>query len=192
MTKGSKAGHVVFPGPPLTGCFETDDRLVDNNIGVSCRLQMVFDFDTAASTAVLTRSGSDKTFEVDCDTGELFCEKVPSPSVHSTIFKRFFVRADPPLMDPLDVGVSFVGRASDPCVTGSPNLKAVGSMGYNLAHRQFVWNIDTDFFPAWEAYLQIDGGPPKTLFTFLPSPSSTPFRLLAPGAFNDNQGIVPF
>ena len=187
LTNGPKSGHIVFPGPPFTGCFETDDRLFDTRLGASSRLQMLFDIDSAADVVTLTVRGND-TFEVDCDDGEVFCEKTPSPNVSMRSAKA----PNQIALTPVDFTVNFVGQASDPCVAHSPNLRGVGFVGYNLASRRFAWQIDTDFFPAWEAYMQIDGGPTITLLQFMPSPTSTPWRLLAPGAFNTRFGALTF
>jgi len=183
---GPFAGRTVFPGPPLpfhwNSCFETDDRSFDPTPGTSSRLRVDATLDTA-TRSISGRSASDPTFEVDCSTGALKCEKIPSPSVSVTIIPVDQTPAG-------SIMIAIDNTASDPCVAGAFNLAIRGIIIIDLTARTFMFSGGTTFYPAFEMYASFDGGPPTMIFTQSPV-FDTPFALTLPEILS-HKDIVKF
>lgn len=172
---GPFAGRTVFPSPPhpfhRNSCFETDERGFDSTVNASSRVRVVGVLDTVTRT-LGSAALSDLTFEIDCTSGSLKCQKRPSPSVSASLL--------PALLTPTgQLRITFLVTANDPCVMGSPDLSARGMIIIDRANRTFNLVGATSFYPAFEMYASFGGGP-TTIFKQVPIIDS-PLALLSPG-----------
>jgi hypothetical protein len=172
---GPYSGRTVFPSPPhpfhQNSCFETDERGFDSSVTASSRVRVVGLLDTVART-LTSAALSDLTFEIDCTSGSLKCEKTPSPSVSVSLM--------PELLTPTDQFlIALSVTANDPCVTGSPDLALRGVIAIDRKTRTFNFTGATSLYPAFEMYASVGDGS-MTVFKQGPIIDS-PLALLSPG-----------
>jgi hypothetical protein len=121
---GPYAGRTVFPSPPhpfhQNSCFETDERGFDSTVTASSRVRVVGILDTVEPT-LISAALSDVTFEIDCTSGSLKCEKTPSPSVTVSLIPELLTPAG-------QILIGLLVTANDPCVMGSPDLAVRGKI----------------------------------------------------------------
>ena len=85
----------------------------------------------------------------------------------------------------VDLGLmqfSFASTASDPCVSGAPDIDMNGLVTINTTLRSVKFSGMIEPFPSFEAYVMIDGGAAQKLFTHGISSGKTAWSLF--GAAN--------
>jgi hypothetical protein len=76
------------------------------------------------------------------------------------------------------VQITVDGRASNPLVTPSPDIKYSGTFTYNTRTNTLRFQGSTGVFPAYEAYAQLNGGPIVTLIQNMPRQNTTVCNLI--------------
>jgi hypothetical protein len=87
------------------------------------------------------------------------------------------------------VQISVDGRANNPLITPSPDIKYSGSITYNTRTNKLRFQGSTGVFPAYEAYAQLNGGPIAKLFQSSPGPNTTVCNLIDFGSGLQLQSI---
>ena len=185
---GPEKGKRMFPGPfPWSDCFLTDSRGFSSNRLASARVHVegVVDLHTRSlQGSALYSSG---TKELDCEDGEIECAKRAAVSGSVTTQSD---RSNPNL---LYIKINDVA-ASDPCVTGAPDVNMNGTitldLNRNLLNRTFFIEMYIEPFPDFEMYAHVDDDSPKTLFRHSRTETS-PFSLIG-GATTRVRSTRPF
>jgi hypothetical protein len=157
ITKGKYKGKTMFRGPfQVSDCFLSDSRGFSNDIKASSRLHLEAEADLSSRLWSFPTPTSSGTAELDCEDMEVECEQVANPTASQ--FPATDANID---MKPF----SFSATASDPCVTGAPAIDVNGKVTIDTRRRiiSFIGMIEP--FPAFEAYVSVDGGIPLNLFT---------------------------
>lgn len=151
--------HERVDGPPGYECFAGDGRGFSANPAASSRTHQSMELSASGTTADIRRIGT--THEVSCDTGDVIESDTASEDEltnNAIIGQRTSAQAD----------VFFVADASNPLVSGAPAINLEAEFHLNLATRACIFNIEHDGFPAYEAYISADGGPPVKVYTYDP------------------------
>lgn len=87
--------------------------------------------------------------------------------------------------------LDFKAARNNPLVRGSPNIDLVGTLTVDRVNRfvEFVGKVDE--FPAFEAYVSINGGAPRTIGQLGPKPGAGPSSLVG-GANRVFRGKVTY
>lgn len=183
LSEGPHKGKTAIKGPipGVSDCFLTDNRSFSSDPSASCRMhsELVLDPDSLDHSA--ERHHCDPTIEVDCENGNIECEK----SADSGRMK--FLR--PAISDSV-LTLDLEAASNNGCFSGSPDIDYEGTLTLNKVTRilEFVGKVDD--FPAFESYVLVNGRVIK-LFTEGPKPGSSPWNL--PGkATRPVQGKVSF
>jgi uncharacterized protein DUF4157 len=171
---GPEEDKMMFPGPfPWSDCFLTDSRGFSSNRLASTRVHVegVVDLHTRSlQGSALYSSG---TKELDCEDGEVEC------TARAAVSGSVTTEGDRNNPNLLYIKINDVA-ASDPCVTGAPNINMNGTITLdlhpNLLNRTLSFEMYIEPFPDFEMYAHVDDGPPKTLFTH-PRTETSPFSL---------------
>jgi Domain of unknown function (DUF4157) len=185
---GPEKGKTMFPGPfPGSDCFLTDSRGFSSNRLASARVHVegVVDLHTRSLRGSALYSSGTK--ELDCEDGEIECAERAAVSGSVT------TQGEGNNPNLLYIKINDVA-ASDPCVTGAPNVNMNGTINLdlhpNLLNRTFFIEMYIEPFPDFEMYAHVDDGPPRTLFRHLRTETS-PFSLIG-GATSRVRSTRPF
>ena len=188
VAKGKYKGKTMFPGPLFfSDCFLSDSRGFSTAIAASSRIHLELDANLSSKSWTFAAPRSSGTAEIDCEDNDVECEAVAKPNAKGYAG----VPIQLPGVGPQFMQFSFSATASDPCVTAAPDIDMNGIVSINPTARLvgFIGMIEP--FPAFEAYVTIDGGAPQELFTSPVSPGSSVWSLFG-GATVPVTGVVPF
>ncbi|KAL9108311.1 MAG: hypothetical protein Q9227_006909 [Pyrenula ochraceoflavens] len=172
--------------PIIGGCFLTDQRGFSNAVGSSARM--------TSETWVWIKPGLPSGFqwsqhhycgqteEVDCGDGDVEAKKTQNADNMA-----FGVLSGSDRKVVLD----FKAAESNPLVAIAPNIDLKGTLTVDRVGRyvEFVGKVDD--FPAFEAYVSINGGNTRTIAQLGPKPGAGPTSLLG-DANRDFRGRVSF
>jgi hypothetical protein len=173
-----QAGLFVIPSPLPgdTSCFLTDNRMFSNNVNESSRALTEFVLVISDNTVTIEKAEGREiqrtgpTHRVDCQTGS---DLVPSQTASTS---NMHIGA-PAIANGI-VQVAVDGRANNPLVIPSPDIKYSGTFTFDLQKNTLRFQGSTGIFPAYESYAQMNGGPIVTLFQNLPAKNSTAVDLI--------------
>lgn len=170
---GPLAGQTMFEGPfTWSDCFMTDNRGFDNRPSASSRTHVEAEVDVSSRTVTSTRLWSSGTKELDCEDGDIECSQ--TAAVLGGVAPAY-TRVTNPFVQRLAV----VSSASDPCVSGAPDVDVNGVVTINTLARHVEFEGLVDPFPAFEMYVSIDGRSPQTVFRYFDA-SKGAFSLIGP------------
>jgi hypothetical protein len=162
-------GKTMIHGPvPLSStCYLTDNRAFDPNIRASSRMHSEIKIDVTMRIPVEVYQAHEctETVEIDCDTGEVTCNKPGK-----VIGKRFFDltgTSDRFIFVNLEVG------ASNPCFPFSPLINHKGIIRVDVNSREVYYTGAIDAFPAFEMYASANDGEGVKLFQTMPEKGKT-------------------
>lgn len=170
------SGRTMIPGPPLTGCFLTDQRSFSNSPTASSRTRSAITVNMANMTLQSHVPHCDNTIEVDCSTGQVTCDKSPDSS-------RLKIENVATSVNVLSFTLS--GGAGNPCVGAvAPDidwliLVEIRKQSATTAQIIVKSGSMVEPFPAFEMYATWNGAT-KTLFTRPPDSGATPWNLIGP------------
>lgn len=123
-----------------------------------------------------------ETVEVDCEDGDV--EGRETQNNDDMAFKQLSGSASRVVLD-------FKAARNNPLVTFSPSIDLIGTLTVDRVNKfvEFVGKVDE--FPAFEAYVSINGGSPRTIGQLGPKPGAGPGSLVG-NANRDFQGRVTF
>ncbi|MER9632218.1 hypothetical protein [Mesorhizobium sp. M0296] len=160
----------MIPGPvPLVSdCFLTDQREFSNNPNDSSRVAAYAKYDDAGNL-IDKKFIESQSVEVDCDDGDEECRKTVDTSAGEI---------GPVALDDGKLRISMIGKASDACFTGAPNLDFNMIFEINVSARTITYFGAVDDFPSFEALFKVDDQPIVTLFRIPPAVGSSAFGVL--------------
>jgi hypothetical protein len=171
---GDGSGRTAIPGPTLiSDCFLTDQREFDPSPTASSRTRLVVDVDVNSMQILNWSAHCDSTTEIDCEDGEVECEKTPD----SSKLKVINVSSAAGILR-----FTFSGGAGNPCALGAPDIDW-------LVHVEVTKSAPTSIkvaigvgsvvepFPAFEMYASTSGGT-KALFRRPPDAGADPWNLI--------------
>lgn len=182
-----RASKTMIPGIPVVGdCFLTDQRSFSSDSGASARMfsQALVHVSSAGSSASSwsQQHHCGETVEVDCEDGEVEDRKTQNND-HMDFDER--ERSSSRIV------LGFKAGRNNPLVTFSPDIDLEGTLTVDRVNRfvEFVGKVDD--FPAFEAYVKINGGAPRIIRQLGPKKDSGPTSLFG-GANRDFGGRVSF
>ncbi len=202
---GSHAGKTFVFGPPVPaltfppslkrGAFLTSNRSFDTSVTrtpahFKMHTDMVFDFTKSPPTLATTHVGGE-SIEVDPVTG----------AVLRTAFGSTLRMIAGPILPPLlgvplpAVKVPIKMSSSIPLVFGSgviADMDVIGFLIVDPVARKVVFSGKVDEFPAYEAYMSVNGGAPLILFRQPILPGKTPNDLIGLPTLVPSPGSVTF
>lgn len=144
-----KTGKSMLPNAPLLAeCFGTDNRSHSTDADASFRFGGAMIIDTSAKTYKLNEL-TGKTTEYDCEDGTVVCEEPAGVGGFAiTDFKA----------EGTTMRLSYLGNASNPCMTMAPKISFSGTVTIDIAARTVDLEGMVDVFPSFEAVLtKVDG-----------------------------------
>jgi hypothetical protein len=186
------ADRYMIPGPQFAGlgdssCYNTNDRTFDSSLEADSKIIAEIEFDVQApgvGNVSKTIPPLGKTIRYDCNDGTVL--KTGQASNEN-------VSLGDPSYDAGVVSFAVDGDAANPLIAAprgwTPSIKfhATVTVDTNSKSVQFVGTIAR--FPAYEAYLSVDDGPPVTIFQISPDHDATAWSLI----FNNSIGpSVPY
>ena len=162
---------------PKDGAFLGDNRGFSSDVDASARIHSLvqiagLDTDTPVLQTVDISCGT--SHEIDMDSGEVIAEATaPTDRIrflnlrgNSTVDPVGGVVEDSP--SPRFVQLDYEAAANLPLLVGSPDIDMVGVLGIDRDAGMFRFRGSMDGFPAFEAYVTFDSGPPTPLFQMPP------------------------
>ena len=178
LTKKVPAGphkdETMIPGPtPVNDCFLTDQRdFVSDKTNVSSRMHSYFELQIIFGTPKLTQKHRcDPTVEVDCEDGDVECNKSASTNRMNFKLKNSAITG-------AKLEIEMECAANNPCFTGSPDIDIKGTFVIDFNAKKLRFDGKVEDFPAFEAYAIIDNGSINELFTLPPKQGSGPGDLI--------------
>ncbi|MHC4050134.1 DUF3238 domain-containing protein [Bradyrhizobium sp. 25ACV] len=148
------------------GCFHTDGRGFSSSQAASARMTSSINFTLTGSgiSAVTQSHATGVTQKVDCasgNTGGLCRGQAQNLGMQ---FKNIQFDAAQKI-----ASMTLEGAASNPCfqwglANPAPNIHYKLLLSFNAINKTWGVTAMTGQFPSFEAYMQVDGGPVKTLF----------------------------
>lgn len=171
----------MFKGPPLTGCFLTDNRGFSTEMNATSRFGGKISIDVQTG-AVSWTTLKGVTSELKCDTGEQICQKHSGEMGFSVVGIQSGRKGT----------AAFKGAASNPCLAVAPNIEFNGIVAWDLDNRLIKVTGNVDVFPAFEGFLVLPGGSTKTFFEVAPKLGSTPIDLVTSSANRSVAGEIHY
>lgn len=174
VPKGPLQGQTMFDGPfPWSDCFLTDNRGFSADVRASARMHIEAEVATTPRELSFSGAWSFPTREVDCEDGDIECNRRPTPRALVTLVPNW-----PPYQeDPDLIQLPVTGAANDPCFAGSPDVDVDGMVRIDPRTRMLRFDGSTDPFPAFEMYAAVNNGPGRTVFTYMPPPGTSAWSL---------------
>lgn len=174
----------MIGGIPVFGdCFLTDQRSFSADSGASARMfsqALIHVSPNGASWSEQHHCG--ETVEVDCEDGDV--EGKETQNNDNMDFEERTASSS-------RVVLGFKAARNNPLVTLSPDIDLEGTLTVDRVNKfvEFVGKVDD--FPAFEAYVKINGGSPRIIKQLGPKKDSGPGSLLG-GANREFGGRVSF
>jgi hypothetical protein len=162
---------------PKDRAFFGDNRGFSPEVSASARIHSLvrisgLDSDTPVLETVDIQCGA--SHEIDMDTGEIIAEATaPTDRIrflnlrgNTSVDPEGGVVEDSP--SPRFVQLDYEAAANLPLLPGSPDIDMVGVIGIDRDAGMCRFRGSVDGFPAFEAYVSFDSGPPTTLFQLPP------------------------
>lgn len=152
-------------------CFLTDNRLFSDDVSASSRAGTEFVLVISGNNVTVEKAdGRDiqrtgPTHKVICQTA---ADIVPPKSASTSS-----MHIGTPASAGGIVQIVVDGRANNPLVTPSPDIKYSGTFTFDTRTNTLRFQGSTGVFPAYEAYAQLNGGPIVPVFQNTPGPSTT-------------------
>jgi hypothetical protein len=175
------SGKTIINGLPLGGCFVTDQRSFSNSRSASARMHSEAYVKINAIAWDWSQSNRcGQTDKVDCDSGKDEGQKTAGTDdmkfslVSGSISK---------------VVLEYKGSAGNPLVFAAPKIDMEGTLTVDRVGKyvEFVGKVDD--FPAFEAYVSVNGRGPFQIAITGPKPGSGPTDLFG-GANRNFRGRV--
>ena len=184
VPKGTHTGKTMIPGPtPVSDCYLTDQRSFSNHIHAKSRMHSEFKMALTGSKLVFTQwHNCDKTCEIDCEDGDVECDKKGS-----TGKMKFTFPISPNPGRPIDVKMK--AGSNNPCSSGSPDIDYDGVIRIDLGARSIEFMGRIDEFPAFEAYATINDGAGVNMIQKKPKAGKTPWNLFGGASENVRQKL---
>ena len=160
-------GKSMIAGIPIIGdCFLTDQRSFDSARGASARM-------TSEAFVWVRPDGFNWSEEHHCgESTEVDCEDgaVEATDTQSNENMAFTLQRG----DSSAVVLDFKAARNNPLVTFSPDIDLVGTLTVDRINKfvEFVGKVDE--FPAFEAYVSINGKDPETIRQLQPAAGAGP------------------
>lgn len=155
-------------------CFNTNDRDFDSGDWADSKLltTATFNFDGSTVKDFDAENQVGKTYRVDCATGVGTCEKQATAPQDTAM----------PAVLGKTININVAAAASNPCAPTpdfiTPAIKWSGLFAIDTVAKTIRFTGTITNFPAFEAYVVVDGQPPITMFQEPPAPGSTAWSLL--------------
>ena len=175
---GPYRGMTMLPGPIpwISDCFLTDNRGFSLNPRASSRMHGIYEFTYHPGRFVdgVQSKWSDPTHELDCEDGEVECNKrgIMPDRVFSIV--QFYNGS------PERAFFNFNASASNPCFFGAPAIDYYGRVNLDLRSRNISYRIVLDGYPAYEAYIEVNNSAPISLMQEYPPTGNSPGNLFGP------------
>lgn len=174
----------MIQGIPIIGdCFLTDQRGFSSARGASARMRSEATIWIKPDGYTWSQEHScGETTEVDCEDGDVEGRKTQN---NDNMAFRLSSGSSGRVI------LVFKAGRNNPLVTFSPNIDLIGTLTVDRINKfvEFVGKVDE--FPAFEAYVSINGGSPRIIGQLGPKPGAGPESLF--GAANrDFRGRVTF
>jgi hypothetical protein len=161
----------MINGIPIIGdCFLTDQRSFTSESGAKARMHsQVWVWVKPDGYQWTQEHHCDETTEVDCEDGDVEGKKTQNND--NMAFGVLSGSSSKVVLD-------FKAAENNPLVTASPNIDLVGTLTVDRANGfvEFVGKVDE--FPAFEAYVSINEGSPRTVAQLGPKPGAGPESLV--------------
>lgn len=157
----------MLPDAPVGACFGTDNRGFSKDKAASARFGGVITFDTDDITATISET-TGTTTEYNCTTGDVICTKISGSGGVSGSAKQ---AGDV-------ISFDYVGEASNPCLTVSPDIEFSGTVSLDLNQRTVSIDGKVDVFPSFEALFIKPDGSVEVLYQEDPANGATPADLV--------------
>lgn len=174
----------MIRGIPVIGdCFLTDQRSFSPDRGASARMfSQALVHVSPAGSSWSEQHHCGETVEVDCEDGNV--EGKQTQNNENMDFEERERSSS-------RVVLGFKAAQNNPLVTLSPDIDLEGTLTVDRVNKfvEFVGKVDD--FPAFEAYVKINGGAPRVIKQLGPEKDAGPTSLFG-GANRDFRGRVPF
>ncbi|THC97665.1 hypothetical protein EYZ11_002828 [Aspergillus tanneri] len=178
------SSKMMINGIPIIGdCFLTDQRGFSSASDAKSRMHsQAWVWVNPNGYRWSQRHYCDETTEVDCEDGDVEGRKTQNnDNMAFKVLKGSSTR----------VVLEFQAAQNNPLVTGSPDIDLIGTLTVDRVDQfvEFVGKVDE--FPAFEAYVSINGGSPRTIARLGPKPGAGPESLFG-SANRSLRGSVNF
>jgi uncharacterized protein YfaP (DUF2135 family) len=155
-------GQTLVPSPfeiVDDKCYFTDQRSFSSDLNAGYRMQsyVELDFSGNAGRVASERHTVGPTREISCSNGS------DIGGVRTASNSRMDYSALRKSGNRYTIDVK--GATGNPHVLGAPDADYEGTLTIDFDARQVLFSGKVDDFPAYEAYLRVNGGEPITLFT---------------------------
>jgi Protein of unknown function (DUF3238) len=162
---------------PKDRAFLSDNRGFSTDVASSARIHSLveiaaLDTDTPVLQAVDIKCGA--SHEIDLNSGAVIAEATAPTDRVRFLNLRGNTSVDPEggvIVDSPSshfVQLDYEAAANLPLLLGSPDIDMVGVLGVDREGGTFRFRGAVDGFPAFEAYVSFNLGPPVTLFRIVP------------------------
>lgn len=174
----------MINGIPIIGdCFLTDQRGFDSARGASARMHSeAFVWVKPDSYTWSQEHYCGESTEVDCEDGDV--EEKKTQNNDNMAFSLLSGSSSRVVLD-------FKAARNNPLVAFSPDIDLVGTLTVDRVDKFVEFQGKVDEFPAFEAYVSINGGDPLTIGQLGPKPGAGPDSLFG-DANRDFGGRVTF
>jgi hypothetical protein len=173
-----QTGKWMIPGPAMdSACYATDHRQFssDPKAHARCTTEFVVIFD--GTTASIEKADGrdihrcDPSEKIDCMTGNTVATKIATPAVRLT--GEPFRIGGPHISNGM-VQVIFQASAVNPFAPAgvSPSIDYSLDLTYNITTKKVIYKGTIGRFPAYEAYVSVNGQEPRKLFAEAPTGAS--------------------
>ena len=183
VTAGPHAGGTMIPGP-LVDCYLTDQRSFSSKRHALSRLHSEGALHVDGNDLRLSQAHRcDATHEIDCKTGVVDCEKKGD-----TDNMKLSLVAETIVDGKAKIKVKLA--ANNPCFFGSPDINVEGKINIDFEAKKITFKGKVEPFPAFEAYVVVDGGSAIPLLQLLPLKDSSPGDLFGPPSRSFTESIT--
>ena len=173
----------MIPGP-LVDCYLTDQRSFSSKRHALSRLHSEGALHVDGNDLRLSQAHRcDATHEIDCKTGVVDCEKKGD-----TDNMKLSLVAETIVDGKAKIKVKLA--ANNPCFFGSPDINVEGKINIDFEAKKITFKGKVEPFPAFEAYVVVDGGSAIPLLQLLPLKDSSPGDLFGPPSRSFTESIT--
>lgn len=165
----SHTGKTMLNGPIFSGCYLTDNRTFNANIGASSRMHSEIEINISGPSETFSWHHCYETHEINCTTGAAIC----TGNGRTSDMKFKNLRGS----STSTIQIDLEGASNNPCYTGSPDIDYEGTFTIDVGRRIVEFTGKIDAFPAFEAYATADGGAGVMMFNTMPLAGKSPWNL---------------